>query len=881
MKKTSIISSAFLWVLLASCAQLEPDTPAASLADIPAVEEGETFVFSSGKDAPEDVSDTKTVYSDGTILWSAGDMIRMAFTVNDVWQGASGNASSYSNARIYASEALGEGGLTAEFTVPTNFTGTPAGTYKFYTVYPQTICGSSFSGEGKVTATLPATQTPPAGSFDPKADLMVGTSIRTYTSKPTEAIPLLWSRLVSHAHITLKDIKGLVSGETVRSVTLTAQDGCVLTGTHTLDITDGTLTAVSGSSSNSVTVNGTNLSFDGKNLEFWACILPVTVTDLNVTLVTDRATYTRSITGISKTFKANAHCTLGITMATCSRFTEQEVYEKVTSGLSDWSGDYLIVYENGPFVLSGVSNNLGMQESVVISNETISWGDYKQYNVSVGSDGSGYSLYLEGLGYLGAKDGNNLLFANSVSSDAYRWTFSVDSEGNVWIVNRSYTDRQILYNVSNPRFCAYKLSSLGDFVKTIQLYRRATVPVSSDPVATASVTTGAATSVTTAGATLNGSFSGATGTVYEVGFYWGTSASSLVNHVDNDGFNTSSGSFTCSLSSLDAGRTYFYQAYVLEFNATTNRYEERFGSVLSFTTSSGGTVTTPGYLVCYEMPALSVSGSGSNGNERWNNDGGTSGGVFPKWYMYNLSPATRKVITHTYKYGGTVYRNYTAIVDQTKRCPVLTCYVMHSGAYPDNNIGRQGSFNESVSYDPGIPQSWQSSGSTSDYNNGTGYARGHHCASNDRQTALTANYQTFYYTNQSPQIQNSFNDGVWEDLESAVQSRAPSGRDTLYVNVGTLFEDGNTGSSNDGGTVARPSHFYKCLMLCSFDSSGTMTSAQGVAYLYTNAAHSGHYYDAAYMTTIDAIEQRSGFDLFANVPSGLQEAAEQMTRSLW
>ena len=82
--------------------------------------------------------------------------------------------------------------------------------------------------------------------------------------------------------------------------------------------------------------------------------------------------------------------------------------------------------------------------------------------------------------------------------------------------------------------------------------------------------------------------------------------------------------------------------------------------------------------------------------------------------------------------------------------------------------------------------------------------------------------------------------------------------------------------------MARPSHFYKLLMKCSFDGSGTMTAASGVAYIYTNEAHSsGTYNDSTFRTTIDAIETRSGFDCFANVPAALQTAAEAQSASLW
>ena len=391
-------------------------------------------------------------------------------------------------------------------------------------------------------------------------------------------------------------------------------------------------------------------------------------------------------------------------------------------------------------------------------------------------------------------------------------------------------------------------------------------------IATATVTTSAAGSISQTSATLNGSYSGATGTVSRVGFKWGTSSGNLNQDTYTNG---SSSPFSRSLTGLNAGTTYYYKAYVVEYNENTSSTEYRYGSEHSFTTSVAQAAAMPDYLGCYEMPSLSLSSGAGSRNIGTETFGSTL------WYQYNLTTSTRKVVTHTYEYNSKVYRNYTAIVDQNYRCPVLTAYVMHSGAYPNNGTGRVGDFTESTSYDPAIPNSWQSSGSTHDYNNGAGYARGHHCASEDRQVTANANKQTFYYTNQSPQIQNGFNGGIWNSLEGAVQSNAPSGRDTMYVVVGTLFDPLNMDSSNDGGNVGRPSHFYKCIMICSFDAGGNMTAARGVAYLFENRAYTGNYNDAANRTTIDNIESLSGFDLFANVPLALQTAAEATSASLW
>ena len=283
------------------------------------------------------------------------------------------------------------------------------------------------------------------------------------------------------------------------------------------------------------------------------------------------------------------------------------------------------------------------------------------------------------------------------------------------------------------------------------------------------------------------------------------------------------------------------------------------------------------YLDSYEMPSVDVTIM-SHGNETFVDDNGSG-----EWFGFDLPDPSRRIITHSFIRGGSTYRNYTSMMDKDKRCALWVAYPMHGVAYANNNAGRDIDFNEKKSYDPAIPASWQSSGSTSDYNGGNGYSRGHLCASEDRQVSKASNYQTFYYTNQAPQWQNSFNNGIWSSLESAVQNKASTltGRDTLYVVSGTLFEDGNTGSSNDGGTVARPSHFYKLLMLCSFNSSGTMTSATGAAYLYTNESHTGTSYNqTTYRKSINDIETLTGFDFFAGVPASLQEDAESSFHSI-
>ncbi len=364
--------------------------------------------------------------------------------------------------------------------------------------------------------------------------------------------------------------------------------------------------------------------------------------------------------------------------------------------------------------------------------------------------------------------------------------------------------------------------------------------------------------MTNASAILSGSYANMKD-VRDYGFYWGLSSTALTNQTHLNSSANAAETFSSTLSSLEASTTYYYQAYVEVLDG--GQLKEYKGAVKSFTTgSSQGQGGYRPYLSGYEIPAIALKAGTTYGS------GDELSGYGYKWFNHETSNAMQKVVTHTYKSGGKTVRNYTCLVDGNKMAPLWSAFVMHKDAYPDNGVGR----NDGWKNDPAIPSSWQQSGVS-------GYSRGHFVASNYRQASTEANKATFYHTNQAPQYQTSFNDGVWNSLEQSVKSNAPSGRDTLYVVVGVLYENAKTVSG-----VPIPSHFYKLLMKCSFGTDGAMTAAKGVAYVFTNEAHKGEQYnDNKFRTTIDAIEERSGFNFFANVPPDLQDAAERQNASLW
>ena len=265
------------------------------------------------------------------------------------------------------------------------------------------------------------------------------------------------------------------------------------------------------------------------------------------------------------------------------------------------------------------------------------------------------------------------------------------------------------------------------------------------------------------------------------------------------------------------------------------------------------------------MPGLTGILNGAEVSGRFNDRDDT-------WFRYYTNTSSRQIATHTYTLDGKQVRNYTVLFDGSKYAPVWTAHAMHKSMWPDRKINRK----DDWTADPAISLIQQTG---LDDALKVGYSRGHLVASNYRKSSVAQNKQTFYYSNQAPQWQNSFNSGIWSSLEEAVVDNTPTGRDTLYVVTGVLYEGSVKKLPSGSLSVPIPSHFYKCLMKCSFDDSGNMTAAKGCAYIFENKAQSGSYQQGR--TSIDAIENRAGFDFFANVPAALQNAAESSSKSLW
>lgn len=278
----------------------------------------------------------------------------------------------------------------------------------------------------------------------------------------------------------------------------------------------------------------------------------------------------------------------------------------------------------------------------------------------------------------------------------------------------------------------------------------------------------------------------------------------------------------------------------------------------------GGEYYGMSWLNCYEAPATSVLLNPGESYHSKVKETASYSDATAYAYIYNPSSSRQRVVTHTFDKGGRAARNYTMLFDYDKRCALWVAYAMHKDYYAGSS-GRTNAWG----YDPAIPEKYQPNLSSSypDYQ----YDRGHQLPSGDRQTSYMANGETFYYSNMTPQ-NATLNQGNWENIESKVRSVGNncSGRDTLYVVTGAYFDKTfSTTTDRDGATCAVPTKYYKCLMRCSFNASGAMTSAHGAGYIFEHTSSA-----TAQKVTVDDVEALTGFDFFANVPASIQNAAE-------
>lgn len=328
---------------------------------------------------------------------------------------------------------------------------------------------------------------------------------------------------------------------------------------------------------------------------------------------------------------------------------------------------------------------------------------------------------------------------------------------------------------------------------------------------------------------------------------YGTSSSSMTRTVSAAALSYGTdGEFSATVTGLAEGQTYYFKAY-----ATVSGTESYASQEKTVEASSYGTFTMPVPV----KPAVA---------QTWLEIPGEKNG---STYVVN-----------TYYDGST--RNYTHLYDKSTYTSLWTAYPLNSsymGGYSRPN---------GWSYSPAISTDDQPNLCNKSYADSDMYSRGHMIPNASRNGNQTMQLQTFYVTNSVPQVQNSFNSGVWSNLEGALQSMAAS--ETLYIVTGVAFSKVGenrivyyTSAQEEGTDGVKkqcpiPNYFYKVVLKVN-KSGDTVTSASTIGFWFENKAYGDSY--SNHSVSVDQVEAWTGFDFFVNLPDSIEDSVE--SNSSW
>lgn len=145
----------------------------------------------------------------------------------------------------------------------------------------------------------------------------------------------------------------------------------------------------------------------------------------------------------------------------------------------------------------------------------------------------------------------------------------------------------------------------------------------------------------------------------------------------------------------------------------------------------------------------------------------------------------------------------------------------------------------------------------------SGYDRGHLAPAADMTWDKQAMYESFYYSNITPQLPQ-FNRGIWKKLESKVRHWATQ-YDSIYVCTGPVFT--NTTKHIGVNYVTIPSHFYKSIVIYND------TIKQGIGFVFPHKKCKDNIFN--YAVTIDSIEQLINHNLYYTLPNRHEKKIER------
>ena len=323
-----------------------------------------------------------------------------------------------------------------------------------------------------------------------------------------------------------------------------------------------------------------------------------------------------------------------------------------------------------------------------------------------------------------------------------------------------------------------------------------------------------------------------------------------------------------------------------QFEATTTSFDivQKLDFTISSTVKSLDLKFVPSAVTLVDDIVLEKTGGSTPGGETpggktpggetpgGNTPGDGSQTVLDKDWLELASikeDGTRYVVNTSYADGK---RNYTVFYDTEMMTPLWTAYPLNSSHMGNTERPKDWSYN------PDIDEKSQIKVCDGSYTAYSGYSRGHMCPNASRNGNKTMQLQTFYVTNQVPQVQDSFNSGVWSALEGEVQKLAKN--EEIFVTTGVSFHKGNetpqiqyiSPEKHPDQRVPIPPYFYKLVLRVKYVAA-SVTDASCTAFWFENRAYTQDQFHN-YSCSVDQVEEWTGFDFFVNLPDEIENAAE-------
>ena len=268
---------------------------------------------------------TKTHWTGETIYWSEGDSVKVAAKGDGSWLAEDGTLAA-SGAIVESDTKVWDDCATTRFSVPSGFTDSKHKNWQFYAVYPAScVTGTCTTSDGGFPVKIPQVQIPlrneSVRSYDPSADLLVGKTSQITSLEYGNEYEMLWERAVAHLDLNFLNLPSVEAGEKLISIVIRTDQPLVNNFTLGAD-GELALPQVSGTD-NVLTVlqrsNNIVLEEDASIKDVWLCVRPCTVSEFSVEILTDKAVYEKSWTGISRSFTRNRRNIMNVNMKGAKR----------------------------------------------------------------------------------------------------------------------------------------------------------------------------------------------------------------------------------------------------------------------------------------------------------------------------------------------------------------------------------------------------------------------------------------------------------------------------------------------------------------------------------------------------------------------------------